>query len=82
MKLLNSYIANTLEGTELYCGDMSDGSTWFVEMAEGVLYTTIDDLENGGFMLDNVHKCKVTDLPATPASLDQFVGHVNSFIEY
>ncbi len=82
MKILNSYEVKTLDGITLYCGDMQDGCTWFTVSTDDNLYTTIDDLENGGFTLDQVHKCKVVELTAPPTTLDQFVGHVNSFIDY
>jgi hypothetical protein len=82
MKILNSYQAQTLQGTDLFCAEMCDGSTWFIVVTESVIYTTIDDLENGGFMLEQVHKCKVTELPSEPQTMDQFIGHVNYFINY
>ena len=82
MKLLHSYKAQTLQGCDLFCADMTDGSTWFVVVTDYTLYSTIDDLENGGFILEQVHKCQITDLPATPQTLDQFIGHVNSFLDY
>lgn len=82
MKILNTYYTTTLQGTDLFCADMVDGCTWFIVVTDSVLYTTLDDLENGGFTLEQLHKCKVAELPTAPLSLDQFVGHINSFLDF
>jgi len=82
MKIIESKEATTLDGITLFCAEMSDGCTWFIVEDSNVVYTSIDDLENGGFTLSQVQKNKVFTTANPVQSQMQFVGHVNSFIEY
>lgn len=82
MKILHSYEVRTLDLKTLFCADMTDGATWYSEAGEGVIRVTTDDLENGGFTSGDIWGVRKVNLPAAPVDLSQFIGHVNSFLNY
>jgi hypothetical protein len=82
MKIIKSFEIKTLDGTTLFCAEMSDGTTWISIAGQQLVSSTDDDIENGGFVLADIYKRRVFETAGTPLSQDQFVGNVNSFIDY
>ena len=82
MRLLNDYELTTDTGAAVYCGDMSDGSTWLVLEGDAVVYTSLDVFEGLILHMPCVHKCKVAELKAAPQDLGQFVHMLNNYLTY
>lgn len=67
-------------GAHLLCAEMSDGSTWVAMQGSDRVYTTDDAPQEIPFK--ELQKELVCELPAAVQDLDQFVGHVNHYINY